>query len=135
VARFVARTQQKYTQRGGVRPFGISTLMAGFDGDKPCLMQTDPAGTFSSWKANAVGGKNAKGMREFLEKGWEEGLSKEEGIKLAVKSLLEVVDSGSKNMEICVVEKGGRKMLSEEEIAKVVEEIEGEGNEGEERKE
>jgi 20S proteasome alpha/beta subunit len=51
MARFIAQTQQKYTQRGGVRPFGVSGMMAGFAADgSPQLYLTDPAGTFSSWK-------------------------------------------------------------------------------------
>lgn len=41
-----------------------------------------------------------KTRQEYLEKQWTEGLSEEEAIKLTVKTLLEVVDSGSKNMEV-----------------------------------
>lgn len=43
---------QKYTQTGGRRPFGVSTLICGFDpADKtPKLFHTDPSGTFWSWK-------------------------------------------------------------------------------------
>ncbi|GMI29992.1 hypothetical protein TeGR_g12341, partial [Tetraparma gracilis] len=103
LARYVARTQQRYTQRGGVRPFGISTMMAGYVAGSPRLMLTDPAGTYSSWRANAIGGKNDKSMREFLEKEWKEGMDEAECKKLAIRALLEVVDSGAKNMEICVV--------------------------------
>lgn len=33
VARFIARTQQRYTQRGGMRPFGVSSILAGFSQD------------------------------------------------------------------------------------------------------
>ena len=45
ISRFLAQIQQKYTQKGGVRPFGISTLIMGFDSDKiPKLYQTDPSG-------------------------------------------------------------------------------------------
>jgi 20S proteasome subunit alpha 4 len=68
MARFIAKTQQKFTQRGGVRPFGVSSMLTGFAPDgSPQLYLTDPAGTFSAWKANAIGGRNEKAVKEFLE--------------------------------------------------------------------
>ncbi|MCL7048578.1 hypothetical protein MKW94_027734 [Papaver nudicaule] len=46
ITRYIAGLQQKYTQSGGVRPFGLSTLIVGFDPhtDVPSLYQTDPLG-------------------------------------------------------------------------------------------
>lgn len=43
---------QKYTQSGGVRPFGVSTLIVGFDPNdtRPRLYQTEPGGIYSAWK-------------------------------------------------------------------------------------
>jgi 20S proteasome subunit alpha 4 len=51
ITKFVAGVQQRYTQSGGVRPFGISTLIVGFDpNDKtPRLYQTEPSGIYSAW--------------------------------------------------------------------------------------
>lgn len=50
ISRYIARVQQKYTQRGGCRPFGISTLICGFDHDHtPKLYTSDPSGTYSEW--------------------------------------------------------------------------------------
>jgi 20S proteasome subunit alpha 4 len=53
IARHIAEIQQSYTQRGGRRPFGISTLLIGFDiHGNPELYQTDPSGTYSAWKVS-----------------------------------------------------------------------------------
>lgn len=43
---------KRYTQSGGVRPFGISTLIIGFDPNdtKPRLYMTEPSGIYSEWK-------------------------------------------------------------------------------------
>merc|ERR1712127_1087583 len=137
LARYIAQTQQKYTQRGGVRPFGIATLLAGFSDPeqgekfgKPVLYQTDPAGTHSSWKAQVIGGRNAKSLREFLEKNYEDDMTEKQCVRLATQVLLEVVDSGAKNMEICVLRKGNVKVtLEDPEIDNVVKEIEEEAEE------
>jgi len=51
---------QKYTQSGGVRPYGVSTLIMGFDYGKPKLFQTDPSGIFSEWKVKKKNYKKFK---------------------------------------------------------------------------
>ena len=132
LGRYMARVQQQYTQQGGVRPFGVASLLAGVAGDlkdvdKPLLYQTDPAGTHSRWKAQVIGGRNSKSLREFLEKQYHDDLSEAECVRLAIQALLEVVDSGAKTMEICVVQRGGKKVqISEAQIDSVVKEIEAE---------
>merc|ERR1712062_757437 len=80
ITRHVAGMKQRYTQSSGRRPFGISCLLTGFDDDgTPHLYQTDPAGVYAEWKANAIG-RNAKTVREFLEKNWTvEAVDTEEG--------------------------------------------------------
>lgn len=132
IGRYLARVQQQYTQQGGVRPFGVASLLAGVAGDendptKPLLYQTDPAGTHSRWKAQVVGGRNAKSLREFLEKQYHDELSEKECVRLAIQALLEVVDSGAKTMEICVIRREGKKAtMTEAEVDAIVKEIEAE---------
>ena len=45
-------------------------------------------------------------MREFLEKNWVAGSSEVDAVRLTIRALLEVVDSGSKNMEVAVMRRG-----------------------------
>lgn len=64
----IAMVMQEYTQSGGVRPFGVSLLVCGWDdGDKPYLFQCDPSGAYFAWKATAMGKNNVNG-KTFLEK-------------------------------------------------------------------
>lgn len=46
-------------------------------------------------------------MREFLEKNYKEDASTADTIKLAVKSLLEVVQTGAKNIDMAVMDGHG----------------------------
>lgn len=52
-------------------------------------------------------GRSSKTVREFLEKNYPEDLSRDDTIKLTIKSLLEVVQTGAKNIEISVMERYG----------------------------
>lgn len=131
MARYIAKMQQSYTQRGGVRPFGVSSMIAGFGADKsPQLYLTDPAGTYSAWKANAIGGRNEKAVQEFLEKNWAAGLADQDTLRLTVKALLEVVDSGSKNMEVALLKHGQPvRMVTDDELQAIIQDIEREQEE------
>jgi hypothetical protein len=62
-------------------------------------------------QANAIG-RSSKTVREFLEKNHKDDMSREESIKLAIKSLLEVVQTGAKNIEITVMERYGEVTVS-----------------------
>ncbi|CCH63192.1 hypothetical protein TBLA_0J01980 [Henningerozyma blattae CBS 6284] len=139
LTRYIAGVQQRYTQSGGVRPFGISTLIAGFDprDNTPRLYQTEPSGIYSAWTAQTIG-RNSKTVREFLEKNYdrdEPPSTAEECIKLTIKSLLEVVQTGAKNIEVTLVKPNNEIIaLTTEEIAKYVEEIEEEKKQIQEEK-
>ncbi|KAL7318205.1 Proteasome subunit alpha type-4 [Mucor circinelloides] len=134
ITRHIAQVQQKYTQSGGVRPFGISTLIVGFDNKEPRLYMTEPSGIYTAWKANAIG-RSSKTVREFLEKNYSEEMDEKNTIKLAIKSLLEVVQTGAKNIEIAVMTSDNTvKLLEQEEVESVVAEIEKEKEEEAEKK-
>jgi len=140
VSRWIAQLQQRYTQRGGVRPFGVTSLVAGFDISHgsvaiPQLYKTEPSGTYSAWKA-ACTGKNSKLVREYLEKKFKDDMSKDDAIGLAIEALLEVVDSGKGNIEVVVLSSPNAvaEFLDEDRIDVIVKEVERKKEEEAERK-
>lgn len=80
-------------------------------------------------KANAIG-RSSKTVREFLERNHKDDMDREETIKLTVKSLLEVVQTGAKNIEIAIMAPGKLiEMLPVEDIESYVKSIEAEKQE------
>lgn len=105
-----AGTMQEYTQLGGVRPFGISLLVAGLQGDgTPGLYQVDPSGAYFGWKATAIG-KNYVSAKNFLEKRWNEDMELEDAIHTALLTLREGFEGEmtAHNIQVATVRKDGK---------------------------
>ncbi|MFH1307395.1 MAG: archaeal proteasome endopeptidase complex subunit alpha [archaeon] len=92
----IANVKQAFTQYGGARPFGVSVMVAGVSGNKPKLYVSDVTGNYFSYKASAIG-ENDEKIKEELRKEYKEGLSIDDGIKLAFKIFKEIQ---GKNFEI-----------------------------------
>jgi 20S proteasome subunit alpha 3 len=56
IVRSICDYKQAYTQFGGLRPFGVAFLFAGWDKQHGFqLYQSDPSGNYSGWKATVIG--------------------------------------------------------------------------------
>eukprot|EP00741_Cyanophora_paradoxa_P021510 tig00021357_g20766.t1 len=104
LVREIASVMQEYTQQGGVRPFGVSLLVAGYDEQGPHLYQVDPSGSYWAWKASAIG-KNFVNAKTFLEKRYNEQMELEDAIHTAILTLKEGFEGemNERNIEIAVV--------------------------------
>lgn len=121
----LAATMQEYTQSGGVRPFGVSLLVAGYDGEEGYkLFQVDPSGSYWAWKASALG-KNGVNARTFLEKRYKDEDDIEDAVQLAILTLKEGFDGEitADNIEIGISSAGSFKKLTSAEIGEYLAEM------------
>ena len=84
------------------RPFGVALLVAGVDDTRgPCLFQTEPSGTYTQFKAAAIGSA-ADGATSMLVEHYKEDMSLEEAKKLCLFILRQVMEDklNSQNVEI-----------------------------------
>lgn len=91
VVKSICSLKQICTQSGGLRPFGVSLLIAGVN-TEPVLFETDPTGIYFQYHA-AVIGESETEIEEILKKEYSPELTVEEGIKLAVKAMRKVLDN------------------------------------------
>jgi len=112
--------KQKFTQNAGVRPFGVSLLIAGVDNiDGPSLFMTDPSGAYWGYYATAIGA-GAQTVRENLEKKYRKDLNQDEAILLTLKCLKLVIEEelDSTKAEIAVIDSEDKlfRKLSEDKL-------------------
>lgn len=90
VVKDLANLKQMTTQSGGLRPFGVSLIIAGVDVKGPSLYVTDPTGIYFQYKAVAIG-EHDKDVEEILKKQYKENMSIQDCLILAVNALKEAI--------------------------------------------
>ena len=118
----VADQMQQYTQYGGVRPYGVSMIFAGFDTIGPRLFDCDPSGTINEYKAVSIGSGKEQ-VTSFLEKEYKENLNEKDAVKLGIKAIRASIDDGAefKNPEVATIVKGGKfKIYTSKDVEELV---------------
>ncbi|WP_428323757.1 archaeal proteasome endopeptidase complex subunit alpha [Nitrosopumilus sp.] len=86
VAKHLADQAHQFTQYGGVRPNGVSMIIAGVDQKGESIYVTDPSGTYVQFAAIAIGA-GSDDVNAFLEKNYKEDLSLEDAAALAIAAI------------------------------------------------
>eukprot|EP00029_Vermamoeba_vermiformis_P014434 TRINITY_DN9556_c0_g1_i1.p1 TRINITY_DN9556_c0_g1~~TRINITY_DN9556_c0_g1_i1.p1 ORF type:complete len:249 (+),score=80.10 TRINITY_DN9556_c0_g1_i1:161-907(+) len=93
LVRTVCDLKQGYTQYGGLRPYGVAFIYAGWDTQHGYqLYQSDPSGNYGGWKATAIGSGH-QAATSILKSEYKEELSLQDALKLAVRVLSMTMDS------------------------------------------
>lgn len=130
----VCNYKQSYTQYGGLRPFGVAFLFAGYDEHHDFqLYQSDPSGNYSGWKATVIGANNQAG-KSLLKTDYKEEGTVQEALTLAVKVLNKTMDgtaASADKMELFTMTLNDKKecvhhILTSEEAKQVIDAVEAE---------
>lgn len=123
IARSTCDLMQVYTQYGGIRPFGVSLLIGGYD-NKPRLFEAEPSGAMTAYKADAIGASK-KEVDEILERRYRETMDVKDAIRLAVDALKRTQEEklNAENVEISYIgENKKHKTLSDKDVLKYLKE-------------
>ncbi|SCW02876.1 LAFE_0F16226g1_1 [Lachancea fermentati] len=95
LVRRLSDVKQGYTQHGGLRPFGVSFIYAGYDERYGFQLYTsNPSGNYSGWKAISVGA-NTSAAQTLLQMDYKDDMSIEDAMELALKTLSKTTDSST----------------------------------------
>lgn len=91
VAKHLADQAHQFTQYGGVRPNGVSMIIAGIDQKGGSIYITDPSGTYVQFAAIAIGA-GSDDVNAFLENHYREDMSLDDAAALAIAAINLKVD-------------------------------------------
>jgi len=86
VAKHLADQAHQFTQYGGVRPNGVSMIIAGIDQKGESIYVTDPSGTYVQFAAVAIGAGSDE-VNEFLEKHYNADMGLDDAASLAIAAI------------------------------------------------
>src|ERR1700761_5050344 len=93
--------KQGYAQFGGLRPFGVSLLYAGYDPHYEFqLYHSDPSGNYSGWKATCIGANNGT-AQSLLKQEYKDDIEVKDAIGLALRTMSKTMDSTTLGSEKC----------------------------------
>ena len=126
IVKNVCDLKQICTQSGGLRPFGVSLLIAGIDDGNPRLFVTDPTGIYFEYKATVIG-EGEEEVNKILHDEYKEDILIEDAVKLAVKALKNVLNNNFDPKRLdCVFIKSDEKKFTrktQEELSKIMDNI------------
>lgn len=121
LTRRIGDLAQVYTQHAGVRPFGVSMIIAGVDRTGPKVLTTDPSGSYRGYRATAVGRKSEE-ANKLLEERYRDDISLEGAIDLAVEAVRAASEGEvtSKVVKVALIPADTRtfRRLTDEEVGK-----------------
>jgi len=86
VAKYLADQSHQFTQYSGVRPNGVSLIIAGVDQKGESIYVTDPSGTYVQYAAIAIGA-GSEDVNDFLEKHYKPDMSIDDAASLAIAAI------------------------------------------------
>lgn len=109
LVRRLSDIKQGYTQHGGLRPFGVSFIYAGYDDRYGYQLYTsNPSGNYTGWKAISVGA-NTSAAQTLLQMDYKDDMKVDDAIELALKTLSKTTDSSAltyDRLEFATIRKG-----------------------------
>lgn len=107
-------------------PYLSAFIIGGFN-KEPELYSTDPVGGYNKQSDYTADGSGFELVYGLLEQEYKEGLSEEDGIKLAIKSISIAkkrdIFTGGKSILVMVVDQSGVKKIPQDKVKRYIEEL------------
>jgi proteasome alpha subunit len=125
LAKKICEFMRLHTQYAGLRPFGVSLLIAGIDEEGIHLYETDPSGALIGYKAGGIG-EGRPAVTEIFEDNYKEDMSRRQAVLLGLDALKKVEDRkfDASEIELGVIERDlGFQKVSKEDIQKYLDKL------------